>query len=73
MEVLVFYSTSTTYGDPVRLPMDEIHPQALLRPHSRSKLMVEQALADSSKYVGVRSVCLRYFNAAGADEQGRIG
>ena len=41
--------------------------------HGRSKLMVEQALADYSTYAGFRSVCLRYFNAAGADEEGRIG
>lgn len=70
---MVFSSTCATYGDPVRLPMDETHPQAPLNPYGRSKLMVEQALADYSTYVGFRSVCLRYFNAAGADEQGRIG
>ena len=57
----------------MRLPMDETHPQAPLNPYGRSKLMVEQALADYSTYAGFRSVCLRYFNAAGADEQGRIG
>nr|WP_314433340.1 UDP-glucose 4-epimerase GalE [uncultured Brevundimonas sp.] len=70
---MVFSSTCATYGDPVRLPMDETHPQAPLNPYGRSKLMVEQALADYSAYAGFRSVCLRYFNAAGADEQGRIG
>ena len=73
IEVMVFSSTCATYGDPVRLPMDETHPQAPLNPYGRSKLMVEQALADYSTYAGFRSVCLRYFNAAGADEQGRIG
>ena len=73
IEVMVFSSTCATYGDPVRLPMDETHPQAPLNPYGRSKLMVEQALADYSAYVGFRSVCLRYFNAAGADEEGRIG
>lgn len=70
---MVFSSTCATYGDPVRVPMDETHPQAPLNPYGRSKLMVEQALADYSTYAGFRSVCLRYFNAAGADEQGRIG
>jgi UDP-glucose 4-epimerase len=70
---MVFSSTCATYGDPVRLPMDETHPQAPLNPYGRSKLMVEQALADYSTYAGFRSVCLRYFNAAGADEEGRIG
>lgn len=73
IEVMVFSSTCATYGDPVRLPMDETHPQAPLNPYGRSKLMVEQALADYSTYAGFRSVCLRYFNAAGADEEGRIG
>ncbi|OGN51120.1 MAG: UDP-glucose 4-epimerase GalE [Caulobacterales bacterium RIFOXYB1_FULL_67_16] len=73
IEVMVFSSTCATYGDPVRLPMDETHPQAPLNPYGRTKLMVEQALADYSTYAGFRSVCLRYFNAAGADEEGRIG
>jgi UDP-glucose 4-epimerase len=70
---LVFSSTCATYGDPVRVPMDETHPQAPLNPYGRSKLMVEQALADYDRYTGFRSVALRYFNAAGADPQGRIG
>jgi len=73
IETMVFSSTCATYGDPVYLPMDEAHPQAPLTPYGRSKLMVEQALADYSTYAGFRSVCLRYFNAAGADENGRIG
>lgn len=70
---MVFSSTCATYGDPVRMPMDESHPQAPLNPYGRSKLMVEQVLADVSTYEGFRSVSLRYFNASGADEQGRIG
>ena len=73
VEALVFSSTCATFGDPVRLPMAEDHPQAPLNPYGRSKLMVEQALADYGRYVGFRSVALRYFNAAGADPEGRIG
>ena len=73
LDQMVFSSTCATYGAPVRLPMDEDHPQAPLNPYARSKLMIEQALSDYSIYAGFRSVCLRYFNAAGADEQGRIG
>lgn len=73
IEVMVFSSTCATYGDPVYLPMDETHPQAPLNPYGRSKLMVEQMLVDYSRYAGFRSVSLRYFNAAGADDQGRIG
>lgn len=73
IDAMVFSSTCATYGDPVYLPMDEAHPQVPLNPYGRSKLMIEQALADYSNYAGFRSVSLRYFNAAGADEHGRIG
>ncbi|NEX94211.1 UDP-glucose 4-epimerase GalE [Caulobacter sp. 17J65-9] len=73
VDKLVFSSTCATYGEPVRLPMDETHPQAPLNPYGRSKLMVEHALADYARYSGFRSVALRYFNAAGADPDGRIG
>lgn len=70
---LVFSSTCATFGEPVRMPMDETHPQTPLNPYGRSKLMVEQALADYDRHVGFRSTVLRYFNAAGADPEGRIG
>ena len=70
---LVFSSTCATYGEPVQVPMDETHPQEPLNPYGRSKLMIEQALADYDRYAGFRSVSLRYFNAAGADPEGRIG
>ena len=73
VEAFVFSSTCATFGDPVRLPMAEDHPQAPLNPYGRSKLMVEQALADYARLVGFRSTTLRYFNAAGADPEGRIG
>ncbi|WP_454713606.1 UDP-glucose 4-epimerase GalE [Caulobacter segnis] len=73
VNALVFSSTCATFGEPVRMPMDETHPQAPLNPYGRSKLMVEQALADYDRYVGLRSTVLRYFNAAGADPEGRIG
>ncbi|MFY8144086.1 MAG: UDP-glucose 4-epimerase GalE [Caulobacter sp.] len=73
VNALVFSSTCATFGDPVHLPMTETHPQAPLNPYGRSKLMVEQALADYDRYVGFRSTVMRYFNAAGADPQGRIG
>lgn len=70
---MVFSSTCATFGDPVTLPMAENHPQAPLNPYGRSKLMVEQALADYDRYVGFKSAVMRYFNAAGADPEGRIG
>ena len=73
VDKLVFSSTCATYGAPAYVPMDEKHPQEPLNPYGRSKLMVEQILEDLSRYKGFRSVALRYFNAAGADPQSRIG
>lgn len=73
VDKLVFSSTCATYGEPVSVPMDETHPQAPINPYGRTKLMVEQALADYDRYAGFRSVSLRYFNAAGGDPEGRIG
>jgi UDP-glucose 4-epimerase len=70
---LVFSSTCATYGEPRRLPLDEAHPQNPVSPYGRSKLMVEQALAEFDRWLGFRSVALRYFNAAGADPSARIG
>jgi UDP-glucose 4-epimerase len=73
VNAMVFSSTCATFGEPVRLPMDETHPQAPLNPYGRSKLMVEQALTEYDRYGGFRSAVMRYFNAAGADPEGRIG
>ncbi|MFN7025821.1 MAG: UDP-glucose 4-epimerase GalE [Pseudorhizobium sp.] len=73
VEAFVFSSTCATYGLPDRVPMDESHKQAPINPYGRTKLVVEQAIHDYSAYQGLRSVVLRYFNAAGADPEGRIG
>ncbi|MBC7166775.1 UDP-glucose 4-epimerase GalE [Phenylobacterium sp.] len=73
VDKLVFSSTCATYGEPRQIPMDETHPQAPLNPYGRSKLMVEQVLQDFDRHLGFRSIVLRYFNAAGADFEGRIG
>lgn len=70
---MVFSSTCATYGAPQYLPIDEVHPQAPINPYGRSKLMVEQVLKDYSAAFNIRSVALRYFNAAGADPEGEIG
>ncbi|CAN7566198.1 UDP-glucose 4-epimerase GalE [Agrobacterium tumefaciens] len=69
----VFSSTCATYGLPEQVPIDETHRQAPINPYGRTKWVVEQALKDYSTYKGLRSVMLRYFNAAGADFEGRIG
>jgi UDP-glucose 4-epimerase len=73
VKAVVFSSTCATYGSPVHMPIREHHPQHPINPYGRTKLVVEQALADLDSYAGVRSVILRYFNAAGADLEGRIG
>ena len=70
---IVFSSTCATYGDPVRVPIDETHPQAPVNPYGQSKLAVEQILRWYGHAYGLRSVALRYFNASGADPEGEIG
>ncbi|GEO83764.1 UDP-glucose 4-epimerase GalE [Ciceribacter naphthalenivorans] len=73
VEALVFSSTCATYGLPHQVPMDETHEQEPINPYGRTKFVIEQAIKDFSAYAGLRAVMLRYFNAAGADFQGRIG
>jgi len=55
------------------VPIDEEHPKAPINPYGRSKLMIEEILADFDKAYGLKSACLRYFNAAGADPDGELG
>lgn len=70
---IVFSSTCATYGSPESLPITEDHPQRPINPYGFSKLFVERMLADADKAHGLRSISLRYFNAAGADPDGEIG
>lgn len=69
----VFSSTAAIFGNPRTDLIDESHPKSPLNPYGRSKLMIEQVLADYETAFGVRSVCFRYFNAAGAHPSGEIG
>ncbi len=69
----VFSSTCATYGVPKTVPIPENHPQTPISPYGMTKLMVEQILTDFDKAYGLKSVCFRYFNAAGADPGGRLG
>ncbi|MFS8145966.1 UDP-glucose 4-epimerase [Rhizobium sp. R635] len=73
VNAFVFSSTCATYGLPQSVPLDETHRQLPINPYGRTKYIVEQALADYDQYKSLRSVVLRYFNAAGADFEGRIG
>lgn len=70
---LVFSSTAAVYGLPTTERLDESHPKVPINPYGASKLMVERILEDAAHAYGLRSVALRYFNAAGADPGGEIG
>lgn len=69
----VFSSTAAVYGEPQYVPIDEDHPKAPTSPYGESKLSVERMLPSFEVAHGIRSVCLRYFNAAGSDPEGQIG
>ena len=70
---LVFSSTCATYGLPRQVPMSEEHPQWPVNPYGWSKLAVERMIADFGAAHGLGAVILRYFNAAGADPETRLG
>ena len=65
----IFSSTCATYGDPVRIPMDETHPQNPVNPYGWSKFMSERIMESYAAAYGLNFVALRYFNAAGATEK----
>ena len=69
----IFSSTAAVFGEPIYCPIDEEHPKNPINPYGRSKLMIEQVLGDYTLAYGLRSVSLRYFNAAGAHPDGLLG
>jgi UDP-glucose 4-epimerase len=69
----IFSSTAATFGEPERTPIDEDHPQRPINAYGETKLAIERALPHYERAYGLRSVVLRYFNAAGADPDGIIG
>ncbi len=69
----IFSSTAATFGEPEYVPIDEAHPQQPINPYGASKLMVERILQDYHNAYGLNSICLRYFNACGADPEGELG
>ena len=69
----VFSSTAAIFGEPEYIPIDEKHGKNPINPYGRSKLIVEEILGDYDIAYGLKSSCLRYFNAAGADPDGEIG
>lgn len=73
VKAFVFSSTCATYGVPQELPIPETHPQNPINPYGATKLMVERILADYGPAYDLKSVCFRYFNAAGAHPNGLLG
>ena len=74
VSTIVFSSSATVYGEPQYLPLDEVHPTSAANPYGRTKLHVEEMLADLCRAdPSWRVACLRYFNPAGAHASGLIG
>jgi UDP-glucose 4-epimerase len=69
----IFSSSAATYGEPVITPCSEVDPAMPVSPYGESKLMVEMMLAAYHQAYGLDYVAFRYFNACGADSQGRHG
>lgn len=70
---LVFSSTAAVFGNPVETPITEDHPKQPINAYGQTKLAIEHALPHYDTAYGLRSVTLRYFNAAGADPEGELG
>lgn len=73
VRTFIFSSTAATFGEPEYTPIDEQHPQVPINPYGASKLMIERMLQDFHAAHGLNSVCLRYFNACGADPENMLG
>lgn len=70
---IIFSSTAATYGDPVKVPIEENNPTIPTNPYGESKLTFEKMLRWYDSAYGIKYVSLRYFNAAGAHKSGKIG
>ncbi len=70
---LVFSSTAAVFGNPIETPITEEHPKAPINAYGQTKLAIEHALPHYDTAYGLRSITLRYFNAAGADPDGELG
>lgn len=73
IDAFLFSSTAAIFGNPMHVPINESHPCQPINPYGRSKWIVEQMLGDYALAYGLRAVCLRYFNAAGAHPDGSLG
>lgn len=69
----IFSSTAAVYGNPRQVPIPESHPTEPINPYGHTKLAVEHLLQDYDSAHGLKSIVLRYFNAAGAHPDGSLG
>jgi len=70
---LVFSSTAAVFGNPIETPITESHPTQPINAYGETKLAIERALPHYDTAYGIKSITLRYFNAAGADPDGELG
>jgi UDP-glucose-4-epimerase GalE len=73
LRAIIFSSTAAVFGEPTETPITEAHDTRPINPYGETKLAIERALAHFDRAYGLRSIALRYFNAAGADPGGEIG
>ena len=73
IENIVFSSTAAIFGNPHTKTISEDHPKNPINTYGKTKLIVENFLNDITKRIGLNAICFRYFNAAGADDSGKIG
>lgn len=72
VKTLIFSSSAAIFGHPDQVPIKENHPCRPISPYGQTKLIVENILNDCDRAYGIKSSCLRYFNAAGGDPKGEI-
>lgn len=73
VKYFIFSSSAAVYGLPKKIPISESHPLNPINPYGQTKLFVEKILQDYEKAYSMKFISLRYFNAAGADPEGRLG
>lgn len=69
----VFSSSAAVYGNPQQIPIPETHPVQPFNPYGQTKYFIEKILQDYERAYGLKFISLRYFNAAGADPDGKLG
>ncbi|MCW5947359.1 MAG: UDP-glucose 4-epimerase GalE, partial [Fimbriimonadales bacterium] len=73
LEKVVFSSSAAVYGEPDSVPIPESHPTRPKSPYGETKLVIERLLDSYAQAYGIKTVSLRYFNAAGSDPDGDLG